>query len=84
MNKYTLEAVEKSVLNYAISIGYKVGEGNWGFQVSVNSTYKDKKLLVIFYNGNTEELLLSERGTTYKKLFKKVIKKVDKLKAEND
>lgn len=44
--------LEKVILHYLLDKGYQIGVGHWGFELTVESKYKDKKLAVIFWDDN--------------------------------
>lgn len=73
MSKYTIEDVEKAVLDSYVAQGFKVGEGNWGFRVHVSGYYKDKSIQVTFFDGVKASYVYSSKGKTFKKLFKSAI-----------
>lgn len=43
-----LAELEKVILDYYLAKGYKVGVGEWGFKVEINSRHKYKGLNVLF------------------------------------
>ena len=47
-----LAELEKVILDYHLDKGYQVGVGHWGFEVTVESKYKEKKLVVIFWDDS--------------------------------
>jgi hypothetical protein len=52
-----LEELEKLILEYSLINGYKLGIGGWGFKVYIESYYKNKILIVSFFDGKEVSLL---------------------------
>ena len=75
-----LAKLEKQILDYYLANGYVVGSGSWGFGVIIISKYKNKGLLVKFYQlddvGEWEENLAFSTGEkeTTEELFTEAIK----------
>jgi hypothetical protein len=45
----SLDILENEIFNYYIRKGYIIGVGCWGFEVVITSKYKNKDLLIKFY-----------------------------------
>lgn len=79
-----LAELEKAILDYCLSIGYKVGEGGWSFKVNISTTHKCKEIQIKFskdYNSNFEEIFRTHSETT-EEMFDKAIKHFS-LKGDN-
>ena len=46
--KDRLAELEKAILDYYLSIGYKVGEGGWTFMINISTLYKFKEIQIKF------------------------------------
>ena len=46
--KDRLAELEKAILDYYLSIGYKVGEGSWTFMINISTLYKFKEIQIKF------------------------------------
>lgn len=65
-----LAELEKTILDYYLSKGYKIGVGNWGFIVEIKSLHKQKYLKVSKKNGI---LVYQGYKDTTKDMFDKAI-----------
>lgn len=74
--KDRLAELEKVILDYYLSIGYKVGIGGWGFYVVIESDYKSKQLVVYFRtdSGSNYEQILKTIAVTTREMFDKAIR----------
>ena len=62
-----LAELEKAILDYYLSIGYKVGEGGWNFKVNISTAYKCKEIQIKFskdYKSSFEEIFRTHSETT--------------------
>lgn len=68
-----LATLEATILDYYVAKGYVVGNGNWGFKVSINSIYKCKILKVYFYENDieNEKIVFSFHELNIKDMFDK-------------
>jgi hypothetical protein len=66
-----LAYLEEHILNYYLSRGYERG-GDWGFRLEINTLYKDKQLLVWFYNGKSWHVVASIESESIDEMYKKV------------
>jgi hypothetical protein len=70
-----LEKLEKKILEYYLSKGYRLQEhqsdGNfsWSFEISIDTKYKDKKIRVYFIENETFNICFSGNYKTIKELF---------------
>lgn len=69
-----LAKLEKTILDYYLARGYKIGVGNWSFKVEINSRWKSKHISIRFYENNQETLKYIQTSNTTKEMFDEAIK----------
>ena len=69
-----LEELEKLILEYNLIKGYELGIGSWGFKVYIESYYKNKTLIVSFFDGKEVSLLYKTNKYTVTSMFEEAIK----------
>lgn len=74
--KDRLAELEKAILDYYLSIGYKVGEGGWSFMINISTLYKFKEIQIKFCKDikSDFEIVFRTHSETTEEMFDKAIK----------
>lgn len=74
--KDRLTELEKAILDYYLSIGYKVGEGGWSFMINISTLYKFKEIQIKFCKDikSDFEIVFRTHSETTEEMFNKAFK----------